>query len=123
MPSIKKRSTSATPITFTLPDRSVRRITKPKLSGPITIPFPPPPSPHKPLALWEIAEIDEDYRTIVNAIWAARTIRDRATKDAENQQIVDMLRWKSARCGMPLYMVSAVTYSGHTAWNAASNNS
>jgi len=79
------------------------------LLGPITIPFPLPPLPHKPLALWEIAEIDPEYRAIVHAIWAARDIRDRVTKDAENQQIVDMLRRKSARCGMPLYLVSAAT--------------
>jgi hypothetical protein len=75
----------------------------------LTTPFSPPRSPDEPLALWEIAEIDEDYREIVNAIWATMIIKDRAKQTVEHQRIVDMLHTKSARCGMPLYIVSDAT--------------
>jgi hypothetical protein len=112
MPSMKKRNTSATPITFSLPDRSVRRTrraTKPKLSGPISIPFPPPPPPPKCPTLAKFAAVDETYRQILDAINAAKTITNRAEKDAERQRIVDMLNKEAVKRGLPLYVVSAST--------------
>jgi len=78
------------------------------LSGPITIPFPPPPPQPKRLSLPEIAAIDEGYSQIVDALKAAKIMRNRAKEDEAHQRIIDMLNEKALQRGGPVYVVRIV---------------